>query len=182
MVAFFKNCDILIKDNTLKRRVHGMRDYREGQTERLLELPYSQSDGRPALSGFNTARSTPLPSQWRWDQYTDHGSLLFGAAYAFGWELPDDFTNEGGTAWWYLRPFWHCNVSGGAFLCMKSARNVLECQRELRSNFWREKRRFAFYVDISVPFDKGFKDGSSDSAASGASGVHSSAEKRESWK
>lgn len=37
-----------------------------------------------------------------------------------------------------------------------------------------------FMFDISVPFDKGFKDGSSDSAASGVSGVHSSAEKRES--
>ena len=66
MVAFFENCAILIKDNTLKRRVHGMRDYREGQTERLLELPYSQSDGRPALSGFNTARQLPLRvNEWQ---------------------------------------------------------------------------------------------------------------------
>ncbi len=32
MVAFLKNCDILIKDNTLKRRVHGMSDSRERRT------------------------------------------------------------------------------------------------------------------------------------------------------
>ncbi len=32
MVAFLKNCDILIKDNTLKRRVHGVSDSRERQT------------------------------------------------------------------------------------------------------------------------------------------------------
>lgn len=32
MVAFFENCDILIKDKTLKRRVHGVRDSRERQT------------------------------------------------------------------------------------------------------------------------------------------------------
>ena len=78
MVAFFENCAILIKDNTLKRRVHGMRDYREGQTERLLELPYSQSDGRPALSGFNTARQLPLRAN--------------------EWQLSLDNCNQGGTA------------------------------------------------------------------------------------
>lgn len=31
MVAFFENCDILIKDKMLKRRVHGVRDSRERQ-------------------------------------------------------------------------------------------------------------------------------------------------------